>query len=362
VTIGQNPTSAVLSVQRRKEIYALCVTYDVIIIEDEPYWYLQYPSSNPSVATFENLPKPQKSSGYEFLDSLVPSYLSVDYQGRVLRLDTFSKTVAPGCRLGWITGQPALIERILRITETSTQQPSGFVQSVIAELVMGPPKGDKHGSGGEKDGSGWSVDGWVRWLEGLRGEYERRMNEMCDALDEGTTLLKSGRRNSLTEMTGNLFLDAYNATATEQVEKEDEWSVIETTKIYDFVRPMGGMFIWVRFNFSSHPLASKVALPRLARALWVSWTEAPYKVLVSPGSIFAPTEEIRERDAWECFRLCFAACPREEVGPISSRFAKGAQHFWRIKDVKVIDELLKDDVLPPTVAEIGGMAALTGFC
>lgn len=333
--------------------------YDVIIIEDEPYWYLQYPSSNGT--SFSSLPKPQKSSGFEFLDSLVPSFLSVDYQGRVLRLDTFSKTVAPGCRLGWITGQPKLIERLLRITETSTQQPSGFVQSMIAELIMGPPTGDKVGSGGAKDGKGWSAEGWVRWLEGLRGEYERRMNDMCDALDTGTTLVKSGRRNSLTDMTGNLFLDAYNSSQ-KKAEVEGDWSVIETTRIYDFVRPMGGMFIWVRFNFESHPLASKVALPRLARALWVFWTSSPYKVLVSPGAIFAPTEEIRERDAWECFRLCFAACPREDVVPISQRFAKGAQAFWRIKKESVIDELLKDDIFSMEGMEVGGMAALTGFC
>lgn len=225
---------------------------------------------------------------------------------------------------------------------------------MIAELIMGPPNGDKAGSGGAKDGKGWSVDGWVRWLEGLRGEYERRMNDMCDALSSGSTLVKTGRRNSLTEMTSTLFLDD-----AEETEEKDEWSVIETTRIYDFVRPLGGMFVWVRFNFPSHPLASKVALPRLARALWVFWTASPYKVLVSPGAIFAPTEEIRDRDAWECFRLCFAACPREDVVPISERFAEGAKAFWRIKKESVIDELLKDEV---TLEEVRGLGAVTGFC
>ena len=77
-----------------------------------------------------------KKSGYKFLDSLVPSSINIDREGRVIRLDTFSKTVAPGCRLGWITAQPALIERLLRITETSTQQPSGFVQSIIADPLV----------------------------------------------------------------------------------------------------------------------------------------------------------------------------------------------------------------------------------
>lgn len=344
VTIGQNPTSGTLSVQRRKEIYALCVKYDIIIIEDDPYWYLQFPSASSSAPAAP----PAKSSGFEFLDSLIPSYLSIDYQGRVVRLDTFSKTIAPGCRLGWITAQPALVERLLRITETSTQQPSGFVQSMVAELIMGPQGHSDGGRGGAADGRGWKVDGWVRWLEGLRGNYERRMNTMCDILASGKHLVKAGRRTSFNEVTS-----------------DDEWAVIEKAKIYDFVRPLGGMFVWVRFDFQTHPLHSRVPLPRLARALWVFWTAKPYLVLAAPGTTFAPTEEIRERDAWQCFRLCFAACNENELEDFSRRFADGAQAFWRIKKKEKIDELLKDEEPPADAAAEGmdaGLAILTGFC
>ncbi len=205
--IGQNPTSGVLSLQRRCEIYALCQKYDIIIIEDDPYWFLQYPSSGnvfTPPACHPSLPSTRwKSSGYPFLDSIVPSYLSIDVDGRVIRLDTFSKVVAPGCRLGFVTAQPLFIERLLRITETSTQQPSGFVQSMIAELVIGPPsKHDRDGQeshppgrGGAEDGTGWRFEGWVRWLEGLRGNYERRMNTMCDVLEAGRDVVKAGRRS-----------------------------------------------------------------------------------------------------------------------------------------------------------------------
>lgn len=318
VTIGQNPTSGVLSLERRREIYAICQSFDVMIIEDDPYWYLQYPSANPNNPPFEApsehpsvAGKKWKKSGYPFLDSLVPSYLSIDVDGRVVRLDTFSKTVAPGCRLGWVTAQPQIVERLLRITETATQQPSGFVQSMIAELVVGPPgkeDSDVPGSsppahGGMKDGRGWDIAGWVRWLEGLRGNYERRMNAMCDVLDSGKYLLKLGHRPSLdgpAEQTENLSLDdarvqarTYSKGKGDATEVE-EWSVIERTRIYDFVRPMGGMFIWVRFDFTTHPLASKVEHAKLSRALWILWTTPGYRVLVAPGALFAPTEEIRD--------------------------------------------------------------------
>lgn len=120
--MGHNPTSGVLSLERRRAIYELCCEYDVLIVEDDPYWYLQFPSAVKGEARSRGLPepdvempvKPAKSSGYEFLDSLVQSYLSIDVEGRVLRLDTFSKTVAPGCRLGFITAQPAFIEMLER--------------------------------------------------------------------------------------------------------------------------------------------------------------------------------------------------------------------------------------------------------
>ena len=120
--MGHNPTGSVLTVKRRKEIYALCCKYDIIIVEDDPYWYLQFPSAAELEARSRGLAsprsvekfKPTKSSGYDFLDSLTPSFLSMDTEGRVARLDTFSKTVAPGCRLGWVTAQPAVIERLGR--------------------------------------------------------------------------------------------------------------------------------------------------------------------------------------------------------------------------------------------------------
>lgn len=317
-SIGQNPTGTTLSVQRRKDIYEVCVKFDVVIIEDDPYWYLQYPSANESTPTpTPSLsPSNQKSSGYPFLDSLVPSYLSVDYQGRVVRLDTFSKTVAPGCRLGWITTQPNLCERLLRITETSTQQPSGFVQSMIAELIIGPHD-PKHGRGGGKSDGGWQVDGFVRWLEGLRGNYERRMQSMCSILDEGKHLVKAGRRKSI----------------------DNEWSVVEKVPLYDFIWPLGGMFVWIQMNFETHPLWKKTTPQALARALWVHLTTDQYLVLVAPGSIFAPNEEIREKKSWVYFRMCFAAVDEPEVEKSTKRFVVGVQQFWRKKSLDDVEEL-----------------------
>lgn len=327
-SIGQNPTSGVLSVERRKEVYALCCQYDVIIIEDDPYWYLQYPSANPA----NDAPPPPanynapKSSGFEFLDSLVPSYLSVDTEGRVVRLDTFSKTVAPGCRLGWITAQPDLCERLLRITESSTQQPSGFVQCMIAELIMGPQiREGRSGSGGGGGGSGggseehtgWKVSGWVRWLEGLRGNYERRMQTMCGILHANRSSVESGRRRSMTA----------------------DWSVVDKSDMYDFVWPLGGMFIWLRMHFETHPLWRTVTPEKLSDALWAFLTTQNYLVLISPGWLFASTEQVKRDKGWRFFRICFAAVDEPEVEATSHRLAQGCQDFWKKKDAGDVEGL-----------------------
>ena len=326
--IGQNPTGACLGIQRRKDIYAVCIKYDVLIIEDEPYWYLQYPSANASSLAARGHPtsddaQPGKqvysvprSSGFPFLDSLIPSYLSVDTEGRVVRLDTFSKTVAPGCRLGWITAQPALCERILRITETSTQQPSGFVQSMIAELIIGPQASDDGGRGGTKDGKGWQVTGWIRWLEGLRGNYERRMQTMCSILEEGKYLVKTGRRQSISA----------------------EWSVVDRVQMFDFIWPLGGMFVWVKLNLQSHPLWKRASHKKLSQALWAHLTTDQYLVLVAPGLMFSPTEDIRDNKGWGYFRLSFAAVDEPDVEKMTKRFVEGFKNFWTKKSLKDIEE------------------------
>ncbi|RYP57035.1 hypothetical protein DL769_009739 [Monosporascus sp. CRB-8-3] len=365
VTMGHNPTGGVLPLERRKEIYAICSKYDVVIVEDDPYFYLQFPSAEVEEARARNLPTPpsrpantlEKKSGYPFLDSLAPSFLSIDVDGRVVRLDTFSKTVAPGCRMGWVTAAPAVVERLLRINETSTQQPSGFVQVVVAEAVMGPqPEAALSAFFSGRSArdraafAGWRMDGWVRWLEGLRGEYERRMNAMCRALEEGAHQLKQ---------------------STPRAGPDADWGVVTKTRLYDFRWPRGGMFAWVRMRFETHPLwraprpgrGDAVDGEALSRALLVFLTRRPYLVIVSPGAMFGATERVRRRRGWAYFRLCFAAEPADAVGPCSRRFVDGVQRFWRIKEVGELDDILDEASAADAEADadVGGLTNLASW-
>jgi DNA-binding transcriptional MocR family regulator len=64
----------------------LTLNTDIIICEDDPYSFLQFPAYIHGGEAALNPTTPQ-----EYLDSLVPSFLKYDTQGRVIRLDTFSK-------------------------------------------------------------------------------------------------------------------------------------------------------------------------------------------------------------------------------------------------------------------------------
>lgn len=328
--IGQNPTGGTLSIERRKELYALCQKYDVIIIEDEPYWNLQYPSayemearrqasSQQHDAHASNYNATGRSSGYSFLDSLLPSYLSIDTEGRVVRLDTFSKSVAPGCRLGWITTQPAFIERLARIVEVTTQQPSGFVQSLVAGMIMGRQNGEINVHAAKKtDGGGWQMDGWVRWLEGMRSAYETRMTSMCTILEE------------------NKYLFSHSQEGTSMGDHRDEWEVVDRVQMFDFVWPKAGMFTWIEVLFENHPLQSRYSHEKLSKAFWLHLTRKPYLCLVGPGRLFA-ADENSAAQAHRYFRTTFAPMNVDEVAPFTGRLVDGFRSFWQRKNLDGLD-------------------------
>ena len=108
---GGNPTGASLTLLRKQRIYELARQYSLLILEDDPYHWLQY------------------------TEQRCPSLLSMDVDGRVLRFDSFSKLLASGIRLGWATGPSALIERIQLHTQASNLHTCGLSQTLVSALL-----------------------------------------------------------------------------------------------------------------------------------------------------------------------------------------------------------------------------------
>jgi aromatic amino acid aminotransferase I len=82
-------------------------------------------------------------------------------------MDSFSKIIAPGARMGWVTASEQVIERIVRAHEVSVQNPSGFSQIAMFKLL--------HDT--------WGHLGFVKWLAHIQGEYTKRRDGLFEACD-----------------------------------------------------------------------------------------------------------------------------------------------------------------------------------
>lgn len=249
VPCGQNPTGSTLTVERRKRIYALAQRHDLIIIEDDPYYFLQY--SAPASAA------PART--------LAPSFLSLDVDGRVLRVDSFSKIIAPGMRLGWVTSSAFFHAHLVSYTDSSTQHPHAFGQVFVTEL-LGP--------------AGWTLPGFDAWVCGLRGEYQRRRD---------------------------YFLALFART-------------VAPTGLAEARAPAAGMFVWVRIHVERHVrFRRERAIGRGRRTNCKQLMEELFEhcldggLVVMPGSVFVlstdPEYDSPEgpiEDRMNYFRLTFA--------------------------------------------------------
>ncbi|KAK7451732.1 hypothetical protein VKT23_012412 [Stygiomarasmius scandens] len=225
VPTGQNPTGSTLSFERKKEIYEICVKYDVVICEDDPYYFLQIPDYvPPSDRNPEGSLLPaegERVTDDNLANTLVPTFVSLDYQGRVIRLDTFSKTMGPGNRLGYFVCNPLFSERLLRATEVTTQAPGGWSQSIIEEHL-----------------TTWKHEGLLRWFYGLRNIYATRRDWLCDMIFSAFDVRTSP----------NGIADDYIALPKGHGSERDAEKYI-----FSFSAPRGGMFLWIRLNLKSNP-------------------------------------------------------------------------------------------------------------
>ena len=94
-TCGQNPTGINYKKARLQALYAVAQKHDCTFLEDDPYMYLNCADGKPSglygLACADAGPADRCS------------LLSIDTDARVVRVDTFSKFVAPGMRCSWVT-------------------------------------------------------------------------------------------------------------------------------------------------------------------------------------------------------------------------------------------------------------------
>jgi len=148
-----NPAGVTLSEQRRTEVLDVCAAHDVLLVEDDPYGLLGF-SGEPVRAI-----RAAAQSG------------AAD---RVVYLGSFSKTFAPGLRVGWVLAPHAVREKLVLAQESATLCPPSFSQRVVSTYVA------------EHD--------WLGQVKAFRELYRERRDALLDALAEHLPQIVPGVR------------------------------------------------------------------------------------------------------------------------------------------------------------------------
>jgi 2-aminoadipate transaminase len=117
----QNPSGVTLSLERREELVFLADKYGVPLIEDDPYGQLRYEGDHLSPLVVLDRVNLRRDRGYTL--------------GNVIYLSTFSKTLAPGIRLGWIVAPAEVISKLVQLKQGTDLHTSTFNQMVAYEVA-----------------------------------------------------------------------------------------------------------------------------------------------------------------------------------------------------------------------------------
>ena len=134
-----NPGGVTLSLERRPHVLDICERYGVLVLEDNPYGLL----------------------GFD--DEPLPALRSMRPEG-VIYLGSFSKTFAPGFRVGWAVAPHAVREKLVLASESAILCPSNASQLAITSYL------DHHD--------------WQGQIKKFREQYRERRDAMISALEE----------------------------------------------------------------------------------------------------------------------------------------------------------------------------------
>src|SRR3954469_11737594 len=147
----QNPAGVTLSEQRREQVLDICERAGLLVVEDDPYGMLSFEGDAP-------LP------------------LRARRREGVFYVSTFSKTFAPGLRVGWILAPHAVREKLVMMSEANVLCPSAFAQAAVTQYLTTMP--------------------WREQVKSYREIYRERRDALLTAMRDlapaGTTWTRPG--------------------------------------------------------------------------------------------------------------------------------------------------------------------------
>lgn len=153
----QNPTGLCTSLEKRKAIYELAKKYGIMILEDNPYGDIRFAGEN------------------------IPSIKTMDKDGIVIYSRTFSKTLAPGLRVGYVCAPKPVIQKMVVCKQVSDVHTNIMAQMICDEYLKNYDM-DAH-------------------LEKIRAVYRHKCGLMLDEIDKNFS-----KKITVTKPEGGLFI------------------------------------------------------------------------------------------------------------------------------------------------------------
>lgn len=135
----QNPSGITMSLEKRKGLYALAKAYGVLILEDNPYGDLRYEGE------------------------AIPSIKSLDTDGLVVYVGSFSKVLSPGMRVGYAIAPKGLLQKLV-VCKQGEDVHTNIWSQMVCEQFMASYDYEAH-------------------LKGLQDLYRAKARKMADLLD-----------------------------------------------------------------------------------------------------------------------------------------------------------------------------------
>lgn len=214
-----NPAGTTLSLERRQALVQIASRHNVFIVEDDPYGELRFEGED------------------------IAPLISM-HKENVVYLGTFSKTLAPGIRLGWIIAPEIVMERLVQAKQGADLHTSTFIQMLAYDIA--------------------SRGILKRHVETIRAVYSERRDVMLESVEKhfppGT---------SWTRPQGGLFLwvRCPEGVDTEQLlgkALEEKVAFVPGFAFFPDGRGRNAM----RLNFSAmSPAKIRIGIERLGRVL-----------------------------------------------------------------------------------------------
>lgn len=236
---GHNPTGITMTDKVRRELLEVCRKHDILIVEDDPYFHLQLDAVSP------------------------PSLLKYDTDGRVLRIDSFSKMLMPGMRVAIVTCNEVFAKKLAMYNELSVHSAAAPSQLILSMIF-----------------DEWKDVGFEKWISHLQDLYRGRRDHMLKVFDE-----------------------------------------FVPTELVEFNRPDFGMFIWIKLKPEAWPKAEV----SMTDAQWYAHLEdvvfnasLENKVAFTKGKWFNVTGE----SGIAAFRATYSFAEFDKMTIAAERFAK----------------------------------------